>query len=63
MCLFVRSPTILDTGALCNAAANPTYQPPSLSDTDCSLVAIVLHYLYAVRFWALFLEVSFMATI
>jgi hypothetical protein len=57
MCLFVRSPTILDTGALCNAEANPNYQPPSLSDTQCSLVAIVLHYLYTVHFVALFLEV------
>ncbi|CAM6003120.1 unnamed protein product [Sphagnum balticum] len=58
MCLFVRSPTILDTGAMCNAESSPDYQPPALSNTECSFVAVVLHYLYAVHFWALFLEVS-----
>jgi hypothetical protein len=55
--LFVRSPTILDTGALCNAEADPNYQPPSLTSAECSFVGVVLHYLYAVHFLALFLEV------
>lgn len=58
MCLFVRSPTVLDTGALCNAAADPTFNPPALTDSECSIVGIVLHYLYFVHFWSLFLEVS-----
>lgn len=35
MVLFFRTPTILDTGALCNAATNPGYQPPSLSTPGC----------------------------
>jgi hypothetical protein len=56
--LFVRSPTILDTGALCNAEADPYFQPPALTSTQCSYVGAVLHYLYAVHFFALFLEVS-----
>jgi hypothetical protein len=58
LCLFVRSPTIMDAGALCNAQADPNYQPPSLTNTECSIVGVVLHYLYAVHFWTLFLEVS-----
>ncbi|CAM6002017.1 unnamed protein product, partial [Sphagnum balticum] len=54
--LFFRTSTILDTGALCDAQNDPGYQPPSLSDTECTIVAIALHYLYTVHFLTLFLE-------
>ena len=56
--LFFRSTTVLDTGSMCDAEADPNYQPPSLDKTDCTLVAIVLHYLFAVHFLALFVEVG-----
>jgi hypothetical protein len=57
MALFFRTSTILDTGALCDAQNNPGYQPPALSPDMCRIVAIILHYLYAVHFLTLFLEV------
>jgi hypothetical protein len=61
--LFVRSPTILDSGALCNAQSNPDYQPPALSNAQCSFVGVVLHYLYAVHFFSLFLEARLLRTL
>ncbi len=55
---FVRTPTIMDTGALCDAESNPSYQPPKVSDDICSLIAVIYHYLYFVYFLTLFVEVS-----
>ncbi len=59
MMFFARTPTVMDTGALCDAEANPSYQPPKLSNDVCSVMAVLYHYLYTVYFLTLFLEVSF----
>uniref|UniRef100_A0A914VZ39 Uncharacterized protein n=1 Tax=Plectus sambesii TaxID=2011161 RepID=A0A914VZ39_9BILA len=52
--LFARTRTVLDAGAFCGADASGN--PPKLSNVQCGLVAVWLHYLYLVHFAFLFME-------
>ena len=40
----------------CDAENDPTYTPPTIPPSLCKIIAIALHYLYAVHFLALFVE-------